>query len=154
MTPSSITATDIANCGGMPPDRRRLWADRGQLRGEAPFREHDAIETAVAVALTEKTTQQKATTAFEAIRTDLRSYVLSGKASLWALIPERGEDFQLLKSAASAADAAAALSGPVWLVPLTDVIEQARIKYARRIERLSGVGSDVRQLPSAGAPKP
>jgi hypothetical protein len=131
-----ISATDIALCGGMPPETRRAWARAGVFDG-GPFSEHDAVETAVASELISKTTTQRARTALPAIRKELRRVRLAGDSDLWVVVPRQGPYITLVVGADEAALAAASLLLPVWLVPVAEAIAKAEERYADLISRVS-----------------
>jgi hypothetical protein len=155
MAPKTVTAAEIAACGGMAPDTRRYWV-RKKLLESGAFSEHDAVDTAIAAVLTEGTTTQRSTAAFSALRQRLREEVLAGRSELWVVIPQKGLEFRLAHSADEAAKLAAEMRGargPVWLVPIGDAIERAKERYARCVAAAEQETGAVRPLRLAGGPR-
>ena len=141
-----ISAADIAYCGGMDPDTRRAWMKAGRLGGP-PYSEHDAVETAVAAALSAATNTQRAPRALRSFRTELREASLARAADLWAVVPRQGNQFRLVRGAEAAARTTADLGRPVWIVPLERAVQEARERYAELKAEPRSEGS-VSKLPS------
>jgi len=126
------TASDVALCTRMDPERRAVWARDGVLSRSGPFQEQDAIYTAVAQALVDATNSQRARAALTSIKPSLRTLVLANSEDLWAIVPQKGDNFCVVEGASAAARAACKVPGPVWLVPLQTDIAAAREAWARR----------------------
>jgi hypothetical protein len=125
-TRQAITASKIAACGGMSEDTRRRWTDVHKLLSPGPdFTEHDAIETAVATALTDRTTTHRAPEVFRELRAQLRREVFAGRTNIWLVIPAKVGAPKVAHSPGAAARAAARLDGLSWTVPLDEPIKLA-----------------------------
>jgi hypothetical protein len=148
MQTKQITATDIAYCGGMAAARRGGWTKHG-LRAQPPFSEFDAVETAVAKMLADKTNQKRATAAFKQLQPELREAVMAGRTQLWAVVPYMGHGVTLATSSAKAFKIAMNTEGPLWIVALKKGIEIARERYTHKKTDIESAGSGlVHQLPS------
>lgn len=141
MEPKHLTATIIAHCGGMTPARRSAWVKHG-LSQHPPFSEFDAIETAVARILSERTTQKRAPEAFRQIQQELRKAIVAGHVRLWAVVPAVGHGSALASSPAKALKLAEGIDEALWVAPLAKGIELAKTRYEQQIS--------IEPNPSAG----
>jgi hypothetical protein len=124
-----------------------------QLLSAGPtFLEFDAVLTAVAGALVDRTTTHRAPEAFNTVLPEFRRCYLSGERDLWIVVPEEGDDVHLATSAEDAAAAGVDVGGLVWVVDLRGRIELARERYHRLAPDGSRSGTRVRELRSADAP--
>lgn len=130
----------------MSPATRRDWVGKQVLRGDEPFTEYDAIETAVGQALIAKSQSNVLGAVFPVLRPELRSAVVGGSSDLWAVIASDGYDCRLARSSAEAGEYAASLSGLAWTVPLRDCIEHARERYGRAVVQLGNAKAAVQSL--------
>ncbi len=146
MSKRRVTASDIARCGGMSTATRRYWARLLLLRGEEPFSEYDAVETAVAQAIIAATQANVLRVVFPALRSDLRVAALEGSSELWAVIAEDGYDYALARSRAEAGEYASTLYGLAWTVSLQGCIQHARQRYSRTLASVGNANADVRTL--------
>jgi hypothetical protein len=148
-----LTATDVALCTRMDPERRAAWARDGILTRCPPFQEQDAIETAVAQALLDATNNQRARAALLSIRAELRKLVLASKVNLWAVVPNKGTDIAVVEGASAAARAAYKVGRPVRMVPLEGDIAAAREAWATRTAA-GHVGEVLPIRPDIGQERP
>lgn len=146
MSTRVVTASDIARCGGMSTATRRYWVKKEVLRGQGPFVEQDAIETAVARALITAGQANVFGAVFPDLRTDLKRAVLEGCCELWAVIGADGCDFALVRSCAEAGERASQLDGLAWTVSLGACIAQARYRYARLLVQIGEASGEVESL--------
>lgn len=150
-----LAATDIAACGGWSGDRRRGWAS-GQdplLRPAGPFSSYDAVETAIAARLADRTNKNAAPAAWREVRGRVRELVVAGTTDIWLVVSEpggpgvRGQariDAHAVAGAAAAARAAAQLQKPVWIVPIQDAVADAQSRFAELVPDTGG--ATVRRL--------
>jgi hypothetical protein len=151
-----LPAATIAHCGGWPDERRRGWAERDLLKRAPPFIPHDAVETAVAARLAERTNKNSAPQAWRAVRQEVRELAMAGDDDIWIVLTQAGmshaPDARAVSGATAAGAAAAELGTLVWVVPVRDAICRARARFAAAIEggAQTGSGSVVPHLRDHG----
>jgi len=132
---------------------RRYWVKQLLLRGDAPFSEYDAVETAVAQAIIGATQANVLRVAFPALRDDLKVAALEGSSELWAVVAEDGYDYVLARSCAEAGEYASTLCGLAWTVSLQGSIDQSRQRYGRMLASAASPTAAVRTLDAHRAKK-
>lgn len=144
--PGEVTAKDIAWCGQVDRGRREKWASAGRLKADAPFTEHDAVETAVAFSLARHGVSQKAaTTAWELIRPEMQRLLLSGTVRVWAVVSADGPRAWVASDGESAARRAH-LGGRCWVVDCSAAVAEARRRYAEVAIRRSSHSGELAMI--------
>ncbi len=140
-----MTAADIVWCAGARAPWRHNWAKLDRLRAEPPFGIHDASETTIAWHLVSVVGGKRATQAWDPIRPALRQLMLATD-DVWVVVASSGPHHAAVNGAADAADAAAALEVPCWLLPMESVITRAKRRYGELVAGSIGTGGEVADI--------
>lgn len=132
-----LSASVVAKCAGVDPNRRAKWARRRPplVRSGPLFTAHDAVETAILAALADAN-QKIAPDAWLAVRQDVRKLAMAGAEDLWVLVSATGFSHAVAMGPTTAAEIAASVGEVFHVVSVAGRVAAARERFEAEVAKL------------------